>query len=299
MAIDTRLNVIVSSPKTQNLTKQQERFLEAVKELLRSRGLRILPDSATSDTVEDDVAKSLRTHGVIVLAFVQWDARRVNRDRDKTVLMPSEFTHIKAVMAAATRRPLLVLREKSLAERGVLRGGYLRHVVKLPNSLKTEWLESAEFQSEFKKWRDEVDCFRHVFLGYSSQASKTGEQLCSFLTDELKLRVFDWQDFHSGDSIWESIVQAERFTNCGVFLFVADDELKAGTKAPRDNVVYEAGYFAGAKGGKSAVIVMEEGAKVPSDLGGILYLKLGKHRDISPIKTLLRERLEPMLGGES
>jgi len=137
------------------------------------------------------------------------------------------------------------------------------------------------------------------FLGYSSQASETAEQLCRFLTDELKLRVFDWPNFHSGHSIWECIVQAERFTNCGVFLFMADDELTAGTKAPRDNVVYEAGYFAGAKGGKSAVIVMEEGAKVPSNLGGILYLKLGKCRDITPIKASLRERLESMLGGES
>lgn len=298
MALDTRLAVIVSSPKIQNLSKQQQRFQKAVVELLRSRGLRILPDSVDSDNAEDDVAKSRLCHGVIVLAFAQWNARRVNRDRDKTIAMPSEFTHIGAATAVASRRPLLVLREKSLADRGVLRAGYLQHVVKLPNSLKTEWLDGPEFQSEFKKWSDEIDCFRHVFLGYSSQASATGEQLCRFLSEELKLRVFDWQNFHSGDSIWDSIVRAERFTNCGVFLFMADDKLTAGAKAPRDNVVYEAGYFAGAKGGKSAVIVMEEGAKVPTDLGGILYLKLGKHRDISPIKTALRERLERMLGGE-
>ncbi|HXJ86572.1 MAG TPA: TIR domain-containing protein [Candidatus Binatia bacterium] len=298
MPIESRLSVIISSPKVQNLSNPQRRFLEAVEELLRSKGLRILTESADSDTVIDDITKTNRCRGVLVLAFEQWNARRLNRDRDKDVVMPSEFTHIKAVTAAASRRPLLVLREKSLADRGVLRGGYLQHVVRLPNSLKTEWLDGTEFQSEFKKWRDEIDCFRHVFLGYSSQASETGEQLCRFLSDELKLRVFDWHNFHSGDSIWESIVSAERYTNCGVFLFMADDALTAGTKAPRDNVVYEAGYFAGAKGGKSAVIVMEEGAKVPTDLQGILYLKLGKRRDIAPIKEALRERLQQMLGAE-
>jgi hypothetical protein len=203
-----------------------------------------------------------------------------------------------AVMAVAARRPLLVLREKALTERGAFRSGYLPHVVRVPASLDPDWLESAEFEGEFNKWVEDVRSFRHVFLGYSSKATDVANALYKFLSEALKLRVFDWHDFQTGDSIWESIERAERLTSCGIFLFMADDKLSAGSKrelAPRDNVVYEAGYFAGAKGGKASLIIREEGAKVPSDLGGILYLKLANRHDISPIETKLREHLEGML----
>jgi predicted nucleotide-binding protein len=204
-------------------------------------------------------------------------------------------------MAVAAKRPLLVLREKTVAERGVLRGGYLPHVVKMPASLKTEWFDSPEFDGEFNKWIEEVQGFRHVFLGYSSKATEVANTIHKFLSETLELRVFDWHDFHTGDTIWESIERAERLTNCGLFLFMADDKFAAGNKrefAPRDNVVYEAGYFAGAKGRKESLVIREEGAKVPTDLGGILYLKLVNRRDISPIKDPLREHLERMLNDQ-
>ena len=83
---------------------------------------------------------------------------------------------------------------------------------------------------------------------------------------------------------------------------MADDKLaEAGKKefAPRDNVVYEAGYFAGAKGRKASLIIRQEGAKVPSDLGGILYLKLAKRGDISSLETQLRNWLERVLSAEA
>jgi predicted nucleotide-binding protein len=113
-----------------------------------------------------------------------------------------------------------------------------------PASLDTEWLDSPEFTSEFKKWTEEVECFRHVFLGYSSQATEVAKIIGKFLSEKLELRVFDWHDFRPGDTIWESIEHAERFTNCGIFLFMAEDKLATARKgqfAPRDNVVYEAG----------------------------------------------------------
>ena len=109
------------------------------------------------------------------------------------------------------------------------------------------------------------------------------------------------EEFDPGDAIWESIERAERLTKCGLFLFMADDELAAGGEqafAPRDNVVYEAGYFAGAKGRKNSLVVRENGAKVPTDLGGILYLPLDDRKDVSPIEAKLREHLERMLNAD-
>ena len=92
MPVDTRPRVIVYSPKIQNLSQEQARFLRSVKDLLQSKGLCVSPGTPESDTVEDGIARSLHSYGVVVLAFAQWNARRVNRDRNKTVVVPSEFT---------------------------------------------------------------------------------------------------------------------------------------------------------------------------------------------------------------
>jgi predicted nucleotide-binding protein len=75
---------------------------------------------------------------------------------------------------------------------------------------------------------------------------------------------------------------------------MADDKVTSTRKqqlAPRDNVVYEAGYFASAKGRPYTTIIREKGAKVPSDLGGILLLELANRSDLSPIATKLRNQL--------
>jgi len=298
MATDTRLTISLHAPNEENLSEPQQRFLEGLVDRIKRRGLRVLPDSPTTDDLEKRFEKLRHCHGVVVLAYSQWKAARLYRAQKRTIVMPSEFSHVAAVMAAAAKRPLLVLREKTLAERGALRGGYLPHVVKAPASLRTEWLETSEFEREFNKWINEVECFRHVFLGYSSKATEVANSVHKFLSKTMKLRVFDWHDFRTGDTIWESIERAERLTNCGLFLFMSDDKLSVGNKrefAPRDNVVYEAGYFAGAKGRKDSLIIREEGAKVPTDLGGILDLKLVSRGDISPIETPLRLHLERIL----
>jgi predicted nucleotide-binding protein len=57
-------------------------------------------------------------------------------------------------------------------------------------------------------------------------------------------------------------------------------------------VIYEAGYFSGAKGFKNSLIVKEDDVKIPTDLGGIKFVKLENREDISTIKTPIREYLQ-------
>jgi hypothetical protein len=297
--VDTRLKrkVSVQSGKTETLTTRQQRFLAAIIDQIERSNLCVLPQSRALAGIEERLRKVAECRGVIVLAFSQWECQRLSGDQKKGVIFPTEFTHIGAVLATATRRPILVLREKSVAERGVLRRGYYP-VIGLPNSLGVEWLDSEEFKREFRAWLDRVNEYKHVFLGYSTQAAEVGNMLYKFLNENLKLRVFDWQNFPPGESIWESIERAERLTSCGIFLFMADDTVTTGEdkhRAPRDNVVYEAGYFAGAKGRLRSIVIHEEGARVPSDLGGILNLPLGSRRSIAAIETALREQLGRLL----
>ena len=57
---------------------------------------------------------------------------------------------------------------------------------------------------------------------------------------------------------------------------------------PRDNVVFEAGYFIHAKGKDRVLVVREEGAKMPADLGGDIYALLPDRNHIGPILDGLR-----------
>jgi predicted nucleotide-binding protein len=68
-------------------------------------------------------------------------------------------------------------------------------------------------------------------------------------------------------------------------MFTRTDKLEGqGDKAaPRDNVVFEAGYFAHAKGHQRVLIIREDGAKMPADLGGTIYAPLADRSDIDPI----------------
>jgi Predicted nucleotide-binding protein containing TIR-like domain len=297
--LETRLSVVFSFQRRDNLSKRQLRFYDALLGRIEAAGLRICPESRGSDRIEDRYLQVKTSHGVVVLVLGQWEGRRLNRDQDRSPILPSEFTHIAASMAVAADRPLLVLREKSVDERGAFRSGSVHPIIDLPNSLDPAWLDSPSFEYEFKKWLEKVRCFRHVFLGYSSKAEDVGAKIQLFLTQKLGLQVFDWHDFRPGDSIWDSIERAERRTMSGIFLFMADDKFSGATPqfAPRDNVVFEAGYFAGAKGRSQSLIVHEKNAKIPSDLGGILYLTLQNRSSISSIETRLEEHMVRILSG--
>lgn len=63
----------------------------------------------------------------------------------------------------------------------------------------------------------------------------------------------------------------------------------------RDNVVFEAGYFAQAKGKDRVRSVREQGAKMPADLGGDIYANLTDRANIASIKPVLKRFVEKNL----
>ena len=72
-------------------------------------------------------------------------------------------------------------------------------------------------------------------------------------------------------------------------MFTKDDVLEgiASVAAPRDNVIFEAGFFTKSKGKDRVLIIREEGSKFPADLGGDIYAFLPNKEDISSIKQTL------------
>jgi predicted nucleotide-binding protein len=105
--------------------------------------------------------------------------------------------------------------------------------------------------------------------------------------------VLDWQsDFPPGQNILQQIGRAGDRCSAGIFLFTRDDELASPSDeheaVPRDNVVFEAGYFIHAKGKERVLVVREQGAKMPADLGGDIYALLPDRNHIGPILETLR-----------
>ncbi len=81
----------------------------------------------------------------------------------------------------------------------------------------------------------------------------------------------------------------------GIFLFTKDDEINSGGQqraAPRDNVIFEAGYFMNTKGRERTLLICEDGVKIPADVGGNIYLSLKDRHDISTIENDLRRFID-------
>jgi predicted nucleotide-binding protein len=64
---------------------------------------------------------------------------------------------------------------------------------------------------------------------------------------------------------------------------------------PRDNVVFEAGYFMRSKGSSRVLIVRENEAKMPADLGGTIYAALPDRKNIVALHEPLRKFINAAL----
>jgi predicted nucleotide-binding protein len=167
-------------------------------------------------------------------------------------------------------------------------GGF---VGEIPPKTGPEWLKKEQFRVPFGYWRMQLSQRRDVFLGYCSSSRTTAAALKHYL-QSAGATVLDWQtDFIAGRSILAQIEEAASRCNAGIFLFTKDDDLidkgQPDISAPRDNVVFEAGYFIGLKGKRNVLIVRERGSKMPADLGGDIYALLPDKVDIGPIERVV------------
>jgi predicted nucleotide-binding protein len=58
---------------------------------------------------------------------------------------------------------------------------------------------------------------------------------------------------------------------------------------------FEAGYFVNSKGNDRVLIIREEGAKMPADLGGNIYVHLADRKNTAAIESTLRDFFERRL----
>lgn len=124
-----------------------------------------------------------------------------------------------------------------------------------------------------------------VFIGSSGEFIHVAKELEARLKAELGVTVTVWDDpgvFRLGQNNMDSILTAPHFFDYSILILGPDDLVtsrgKRG-KAPRDNLVFELGFFLGSQGRKRAFAMVLErptkagerkkaGIKIPSDLAG-------------------------------
>jgi Predicted nucleotide-binding protein containing TIR-like domain len=236
-----------------------------------------------------------RCVGVVVLAMRRWT---VNDPQAGEFHFASEYAQIEGAMATVLGLPLLLVAERGLVDRGITWTGAGHPILYMPPDDAT-WLSSDAFSHRFSIWQDQLAARADVFLGYSSKARATAQAVHIFLKERLGLKIRNWElDFAAAGNILDEIEIAARLCTGGIFLFTKDDALLEGDAtraAPRDNVVFEAGFFAAARGRGRVLIIREEGAKMPADLGGNIYLSLRDRNEVGQIESGIREFVEKRL----
>lgn len=232
--------------------------------------------------------------GAVIIAFPRWEAV----ENGGLVQVVSEYAQIEGAISTVLNLSIFIMAERGVADRGITWTGAGHPIHYIPANATKDWLEKDSFTQRFALWLDQVYQRSDIFLGYSSKAKNTATSIHLFLNEKLGIRVLNWaMDFAASGVIIDEIESASKKCSGGIFLFTKDDQLEGNEKkaAPRDNVVFEAGYFAAAKGRERVLIILEEGAKMPADLGGNIYLSLADRNDISPIESAIREFVEKRL----
>jgi predicted nucleotide-binding protein len=289
--------VFVSVPRDQHLDERQRTLKHAIlDELARNR---LEPQEFQTSglplrapyTFEAVRSIMSRCHGALILAFARWRDPSGNGN----LAMPTVWNHFEGAFAVAMRKEILVITEKNVSEDGITWTGGGQIVLNAPSDASTEWLREPYAKRQIDAWVAAVNRQDDVFLAYSSKARATANDVSKFLTSR-GVAVRDWEvHFGPGPTILDELMEASRSCLGAIMLLTKDDDLLVGQEnfaAPRDNVIFEMGMFMEARGRERVLVIREEGAKMPADIGGGIYLSLKDRSDISPIQTKVWEFIE-------
>ena len=239
-------------------------------------------------TVENVLLTMRRCVGALVLGFPRW---RVTSN-GQAVKLVGEFTHVEGAVALSLGLPTLIAAEPDVANQGIVFAGAGARIARIPEDATAHTIFAGEFGGAFDSWLTRLADQRDVFLGFCSGAAGFAAQVEQVLS-RAGATVHNWaMDFGVGMSILEEIEASRARCGRAVFVFSEDDPLKGtnGQAAPRDNVVFEAGFFISAKGPRNCLIIRVGDAKMPADLGGAIYLTVPSKDDgTSSIEARLRD----------
>jgi hypothetical protein len=239
-------------------------------------------------TLEEVERVATHCVGAVIIGLPFWKTAQEGRE----IWLPTDYCQYEGAVAHAYGLPILAI-AIGIEQRVIFDEHARLDAVSFPLQADASWLQTDHFRGPFESWKRKLEQRRDVFLGYCSSSIGTVRNLKRYLEKDLDATVLDWQtDFAPGRTILQQIEEAAARCSAGIFLFTKDDKLADATQTnkavPRDNVVFEAGYFIKAKGKDRVLIVRQAGAKMPADLGGDIYASLDDKSDVGPIKDTVR-----------
>ena len=131
-----------------------------------------------------------------------------------------------------------------------------------------------------------------IFIGSSTEAIPVMEKIAVIL-ESIDFIVKCWNDNESfviGKTISENLTNILKEVDVAIFIYSDDDKTWYKDRvigSPRDNVLFEHGFFAGKLGLSKSIIIRHNTPKVPSDLAGIIYAEYNSLR-LNTLKDKLR-----------
>ncbi len=233
-----------------------------------------------------------RCVGAAVLGFPIWTGTPTRGG--EAISLVTEYCHYEGALARAFRLPVLAVLEKGTGERGFFARHASDSAIELPIDADPSWVTKDDFRKFLERWKAILEKRRDLFLAYSSKLQGTADRIRT-MAEQSGATIWDWRrESVGGKTILEQVEEAAGRTSGGIFLFTRDDVMKGARAkaAPRDNVIFEAGFFVRAKGHARVLIIREEGAKMPADLGGVVYETLSDRSDTSGLDERIRKFIE-------
>ncbi len=313
--------IFISVPDDRHLDARRQRIKRAILRMIASQGLAVVgfePEqfgtgaskALSAWTVDRAQALLRQCDGLLVLALarrhVQLPGAAPGPDgRPDLLPLPTTYNHLEGAIGLALGLPLLVVMEQGMLRDGIFDSGI--QPAEIPASATAAWASSRAFRSHLPEWLGRIQARRDVFLGYCSKGSPVALALRRDL-EQAGHTVLDWaRDFKPGGAtIFDEIERAASLCRAAIFVFPRDDELAPQARArasftavPRDNVLFEAGYFMQVRGKARVAIVREAGTKMPADLDGVIYLGFDKRSQLQATKQGLRRFLAAALAGQT
>jgi predicted nucleotide-binding protein len=138
-----------------------------------------------------------------------------------------------------------------------------------------------------------------VFIGSSTEAIPIMQKIAVLLED-IDFVVKCWKDNESfilGKTISENLSNILNEVDAAIFIYAEDDKTWYKDRvvgSPRDNVLFEHGFFAGKLGLNKSIIIRYKEPKMPSDLEGIIYAEYqeAKHNTLKEKLKLWKNDIE-------
>lgn len=306
--------IFVSVPDDRHLDDRRRRLKRAIIGAVAGRGFDVVgfePEqfgtgaSRRSHAWTADRAQALlrRCDGLLVLALARTHIHlagsvHASSARRRNLVpkpVPTPYNHLEGALGLSLGIPILVVFESGMDRDGIFYSGF--KPAEIPRRATKAWATSDDFLSHLPDWIDRIQARRDIFLGYCSKGNEVARELRVYL-ERLGFTVMDWsRDFKAaGATILEEIERAASLCRSSIFVFTRDDELSKNARGkasfdavPRDNVLFEAGYFMHVRGKSRVAIVREAGTKMPVDLGGVIYLSFSDRGNLAATKRGLRK----------